>query len=41
MFGKNSIIQHSFTTDHTLADFTCNKSDIDVENFINEYIIKK
>ena len=39
-FGKKSILKEHPTFNEALATFTFNKSDPDVEHFINEYIIK-
>ncbi len=40
MFGKVSILKDGPTFNEALTGFTYNKSDFDVENFINDYIIK-
>ena len=40
MFGKISIMKDQPVFNEALTGFTYNKSDEDVENFINEYIIK-
>ena len=40
MFGKVSILKDNPSFNDALTGFTYNKSDKDVENFINDYIIK-
>tara|TARA_A100000172_G_scaffold80239_1_gene69220 strand:+ start:850 stop:1218 length:369 start_codon:yes stop_codon:yes gene_type:complete len=40
MYRKQSILKQIPTYNDALTGFTYNKSDVDVENFINEYIIK-
>ena len=40
MYRKQSILKQLPTYNDALTGFTYNKSDNDVENFINEYIIK-
>jgi polyhydroxyalkanoate synthesis regulator protein len=39
-FRKNSFMKEHTSFNDTLTNFTYNKSDSDVEQFINEYIIK-